>query len=186
MVFISGFAYTLGRTAAYAVLGWLIIHSLLSIPQVAQFLQTHMGKILGPLLIISGLFLLEAISLRLPGLSLPQEHHNNLVESGAPGAFILGLVFALAFCPLSAALFLGSLIPSALSSKAGALLSVIYGAGTGIPVLLFAVAIALGVSSLSHWFHRVTKLEYYTRRMTWVIFILVGLYYTWFYIMKLF
>lgn len=80
MVFISGFAYTLRCTAAYAVLGWLIIHSLLSIPQVAQFLQTHMGKMLGPLLIISGLFLLEAI-----GLSLSQEHHNNLVESGAPG-----------------------------------------------------------------------------------------------------
>lgn len=82
----------------------------------------------------------------------------------------------MAFCPLSAALFFGSLIPLALSSKAGALLPGIYGVGTGIPVLLFAVAIALGVSSLSHWFPRVTKLEYYTRRMTGVIFILVGLF----------
>ncbi|MCU0652129.1 MAG: aromatic aminobenezylarsenical efflux permease ArsG family transporter [Candidatus Omnitrophica bacterium] len=186
LVFISGLAYTLGRMVSYAVLGWIIINSLLSVPQVAQFLQKYMSKALGPLLIVTGLILLEVITLRLPGIALSEKHHNKLAESGAPGAFILGFIFALAFCPISAALFFGSLIPLALNNKAGVLLPFIYGIGTGLPVLIFAVAIALGISSMSHWFHRITKLEYYTRRITGVIFILVGLYYIGIYILKLF
>jgi len=186
MVFLSGLAYTIGRMAAYAVLGWIIISSLLSVPQVAQFLQKYMVKALGPLLIITGLFLLEVITIKLPGVVLSQKHHNKLVESGAPGAFFLGLIFALAFCPVSAALFFGSLIPLALNSNAGTLLPFIYGIGTGLPVLAFAVAIALGVTSLSHWFNKITKLEFYTRRITGVIFVLVGFYYTGIYILKLF
>ena len=186
MVFISGLAYTLGRMVAYAVLGWIIISSLLSVPEVAQFLQKYMVKALGPLLIITGLFLLEVITIKLPGVALSQKHHNKLVESGAPGAFLLGIIFALAFCPVSAALFFGSLIPLALNNKAGILLPFIYGIGTGLPVLMFAIAIALGVTSMSRWFHKITKIEYYTRRITGIIFILVGLYYSGLYIVKLF
>jgi cytochrome c biogenesis protein CcdA len=186
LVFISGLAYTLGRMVAYAILGWIIISSLLSVPQVAQFLQRYMGKTLGPVLIITGLILLEIITIRLPGLSLSQKHHNKLAESGAPGAFLLGFIFALAFCPISAALFFGSLIPLAINNKAGVLLPFIYGVGTGLPVLIFAVAIALGVTSLSRWFYRVTRLEYYMRRLTGVIFILAGAYYIWVYIMPVF
>jgi len=186
LVLISGMAYTLGRMVAYAVLGWIIISSLLSVPQVAQFLQKYMGKALGPLLILTGLILLEIISIRLPGLSLSQKHHTKLAESGAPGAFLLGFIFALAFCPISAALYFGSLIPLAINSKSGIVLPFIYGIGTGLPVLVFAVAIALGVTSLSRWFNRITRLEYYTRKITGVVFILVGLYYTGIYIFRLF
>jgi len=186
LVFISGLAYTLGRMVSYAVLGWIIINSLLSVPQVAQFLQKYMGRALGPLLILTGLILLEIITIRLPGLSLSQKHHNKLAESGAPGAFFLGFIFALAFCPVSAALYFGSLIPLAISNKSGVVLPFIYGIGTGLPVLVFAVAIALGVTSLSHWFHRVTKLEYYTRKTTGVVFILIGLYYIGVYVLRLF
>lgn len=186
LVFISGLAYTLGRVVSYAALGWIIINSLLSVPQTAQFLQKYMGKALGPILIITGLFLLEVITLRLPSIALSEKHHNKLVESGALGAFLLGFIFALAFCPISAALFFGSLIPLAINSKVGTLLPFVYGVGTGLPVLVFALAIALGVTSLSHWFHKITKLEYYTRRITAVIFILVGLYYSGAYILRLF
>lgn len=186
LVFISGLAYTFGRMVSYAILGWIIINSLLSVPQVAQFLQRYMGKILGPILVLTGLILLGIINIRLPGLSLSQKHHNKLTESGAPGAFLLGFIFALAFCPISAALFFGSLIPLALNSKTGTLLPLIYGVGTGLPALIFVVAVALGVTSLSHWFYKITKLEYYTRKITGVIFILVGLYYAEIYILQLF
>lgn len=186
LVFISGLAYTIGRMVSYALLGWIIISSLLSVPQVAQFLQKYMGKALGPILILTGLILLEIITIRLPGVSLSQKHHKSIAESGAPGAFLLGFIFALAFCPISAALFFGSLIPLAINSKSGIVLPFIYGIGTGLPVLVFAVAIALGVTSLSHWFHRITRLEYYTRKITGVVFILVGLYYTGIYILRLF
>lgn len=181
-VALSGIAYTLGRMAAYAALGWFIIHSLLSIPQTAQFLQKYMGKALGPFLILAGLFLLELITVHLPGISLSDKQHNRLVESGAPGAFLLGFVFALALCPVSAALFFGSLIPLALNSKVGDMLPFVYGLGTGLPVFLFAVAIALGVTSLSRWFHKISRAEYYTRRITGIIFILVGVYYSAIYI----
>jgi cytochrome c-type biogenesis protein len=186
LVFVSGLAYTLGRMFAYAALSWIIINSLLSVPQTAQFLQKYMGKALGPLLIFTGLILLEIITIRLPRLSLSQKHHNKLAESGAPGAFLLGSIFALAFCPVSAALFFGSLIPLAINSKSGIALPFIYGIGTGLPVLVFAVAIALGVTSLSNWFHKITRLEYYTRKITGAIFIIVGLYYAGIYILGLF
>lgn len=183
-VFISGLAYTLGRMVSYALLGWIIINSLLSVPQVARFLQKYMGIALGPLLIFAGLVLLEVITLRIPGLSLSPKHQNKLVDSGALGAFLLGIIFALAFCPISAALFFGSLIPLALNSKSGIVLPFIYGIGTGLPVFIFAVVIALGVTSLSRWFKRITRLEYYTRKITGVVFILVGLYYAGVYILR--
>jgi len=185
LVFISGLAYTLGRMISYAILGWIIISSLLSVPEIARFLQKYMGKALGPLLILTGLILLEIIQFRLPGLSLSQKHHKRIAESGAPGAFLLGFMFALAFCPISAALFFGSLIPLAISSKGGIVLPFIYGIGTGLPVLVFAVAIALGVKSLSRWFHKLTRLEYHMRKVTGVIFLIVGAYYTAIYILNI-
>lgn len=186
LVFISGLAYTIGRMVSYAALGWIIINSLLSVPQAAQFLQKYMGKALGPLLILAGLVLLEVITFRLPGLSFSQKHHNRLAEAGAPGAFLLGFIFALAFCPIAAALFFGSLIPLAINSKSGIVLPFIYGIGTGLPVLVFAVALAAGITSLSRWFHKLTRLEYYMRVITGLIFVLVGLYYIGIYILKIF
>lgn len=186
LVFISGTAYTIGRMISYSVLGWILISSLLNIPPVAQFLQKYMTKALGPILIITGLFLLDFLKFNLPGFSISEKHQNKLAASGAIGAFGLGLIFALAFCPISAALFFGSLIPLALNSKAGTLLPFIYGIGTGLPVLIFAVAIALGVTSISYWFHRITKLEHYTRKITGAIFIIAGLYYIVIYILKIF
>jgi len=185
-VLLSGIAYTVGRMATYAALGFILINSILSIPQVAQFLQKYMAKALGPILIITGLILLDVIKINLPGLSLSQKHSNKLVEAGVPGAFLLGAIFALAFCPVSAALFFGSLIPLALQSKFGVTLSFIYGIGTGLPVLVFTVAIAAGITSLSHWFHKLTRLEYYMRIVTGATFVLVGIYYTGIYILKLF
>lgn len=186
LVLLSGVAYTVGRMTAYALLGFVLISSILRVAQAAQFLQKYITPALGPVMVITGLVLLEIIKINLRGLSVSYERQNKLVAAGAPGAFLLGVIFALAFCPISAALFFGSLIPLALNNRAGMLLPFVYGAGTGLPVLIFAVAIALGVTSLSRWFERLTKLEYYTRRLTGVIFILTGLYYTGVYIFKLF
>ena len=185
-VLLSGIAYTVGRMVTYTILGFILINSMLSIPQVAQFLQKYMAKALGPILIVTGLILLDVIKINFPGLSLSQKHHNKLAEAGVPGSFLLGAVFALAFCPVSAALFFGSLIPLALSHKLGVALPFIYGIGTGLPVLVFAIAIAMGVTSLSHWFNKLTKLEYYMRKATGGIFIVVGLYYIGVYFLKLF
>ena len=94
----------------------------------------------------------------------------------------MGAIFALSFCPISAALFFGSLIPLALNSKVSIILPFFYGIGTGLPVIVFAVGISLGVLSVSRWFHKVATLEKYTKKVTGFIFVLVGLYFIWNYI----
>jgi cytochrome c biogenesis protein CcdA len=186
MVFWSGLAYTLGRMTAYLVLGIIIILSLAGVPSVANFLQKYMNKILGPLLIIVGLFLIDTLRLNVSGFSVSAERQNKLAESGVFGSFVLGVIFALSFCPISAALFFGSLIPLAVKSEFGIVFPFIYGIGTGLPVLIFAVGISLGVHSMANWFNKVAKLELYMRKVTGAIFILVGAYYVWAYIFSTF
>jgi len=156
LVFISGCAYTSGRMISYSLLGFLIIRSLLSVPILANFLQKNMNKAFGPILVITGIILLDIIKLSFSSFSLSQKHQDKLAGSGAIGSFILGLIFALVFCPVSAALFFGSLIPLSLNHKTGIFFPLIYGIGTGFPVLLFAVVIALGVTSLNKLFHHIT------------------------------
>lgn len=185
-VFLAGLAYTLGRMFSYAILGILIIKSVLAVPESAQFLQKYVVKAMGPILILTGLIVLKVIKLKFSRLTLSEKHRNDLIEAGAPGAFILGAFFALAFCPVSAALFFGSLIPLSLNHKMGIILPLIYGIGTGLPVLFFAVTIAVGVSSLNKWFSKLTVLELYMRKITGAIFILAGLYYSGIYLVKIF
>ena len=175
----AGFAYMLGRMLAYAILGVLIIKSLLSVPAVAHFLQGNMNKLFGPALLVVGIFLLDIFKFSFPGVNFSCERQNRMADSGLWGALGLGSLFALSFCPVSAALFFGSLIPLALKTKDGAVLPLFYGLGTGLPVLFFAIAIVFGVKSLNQWFHKLARLELYTRRITGVIFVLVGIYYIW-------
>jgi len=182
-VLLSGISYTVGRMLAYAILGFLIVKSLLSVPLVANFLQKYMNKALGPILIIAGLFLLDILKFNIPSLAISEKDQKNIAESGMFGAFILGFIFALSFCPISAALFFGSLIPIAINNKFGLSLPFIYGIGTGLPVLIFAIGIVFGVASLSRWFHKVVKLEIYARKITGAIFIAVGAYYIFAYIL---
>ncbi|HJX31309.1 MAG TPA: aromatic aminobenezylarsenical efflux permease ArsG family transporter [Thermodesulfobacteriota bacterium] len=179
----AGIAYTFGRMVSYALVGFIIVQSLLSVPVIAQFLQKYMNKLLGPTLIISGLFLLEVLKVNISGFALSSEKQNKLAQKGGViGSFVLGLLFALSFCPISAGLFFGSLIPLALQSKYGSTLPFIYGLGTGLPVLLFSVGLAFGAQSVTKWFHRVGRLEYYARKITGVIFIVAGLFYLWTYV----
>ena len=178
----AGSAYTFGRMIAYAVLGMIIITSIISVPSAANFLQKYMNRILGPILLVVGLFLLNVIRLNISGFSLSKEKQESLAGSGAKGAFLLGAIFALSFCPISAALFFGSLIPLALNSKVGIMLPFFFGIGTGLPVILFSIGIALGILSVSRWFHKIAALEKYTRKITGVIFVLVGVYFIWNYV----
>jgi len=179
-VFFSGLSYSFGRMAAYAILGFLIISSFLSVPLLANFLQKYMNRALGPILILTGVVLIDLIKINIPGVSLSQKQQNKLSDSGIFGSFLLGIIFALSFCPVSAGLFFGSLIPLSLNNRLGIFFPFIYGIGTGLPVLVFATAIALGITSLSKWFNWLSKAETYIRRITGIIFILIGLYYLFF------
>ena len=182
MVLWSGFSYTLGRMTAYVIIGVILISSLAGIPATANFLQKYMNKILGPVLIVVGLFLLDILKLKFLDFSISRDRQNKLAEMGIFGSFALGAIFALSFCPISAALFFGSLIPLALNNNFGIAFPFIYGIGTGLPVVIFAIGITLGVQSIAHWFNKMTKLEIYMRKITGTIFILVGIYFLWFHI----
>ena len=183
VVFLSSIAYVLGRMVTYAVIGTVIIASLVSVPSIANFLQIYLNKIIGPILLIVGLFLLDVIRFSSFSFSLSHEKQNKLAESGIGGAFLLGMLFALSFCPIATALFFGSLIPLALNSKIGMAYPFIYGIGTGIPVAIFALGIVFGVKSFSKWFHKTAKLELWARKITGVIFLVVGIYFVWSHIM---
>ncbi|HSM52481.1 MAG TPA: aromatic aminobenezylarsenical efflux permease ArsG family transporter, partial [Thermoanaerobaculia bacterium] len=139
-------AYVVGRAIAYAAVAFVVVSGLLSIPGVAMFLQQQGQRWLGPILLLTGLVLLGAIPLRLPGSGRLGRLGERAGRRGLGGALLLGALFALAFCPVSAALFFGSLIPLALAEESRLLLPLLYGVGTGIPVVAIAVPLALGAT----------------------------------------
>ncbi len=176
-VFWSGMCYTLGRVTTYVVLGLAIIYSVVSVPVIAIFLQKYMNKILGPLLLLTGLYLVGVIKFQFSSRTISDEKQKSLASSGLGGAFLLGVIFALSFCPISAALYFGSLIPLSLSHKFGITLPLIYGIGTALPVIIFSLAISFGITSAFKWFGHVARVEAYVRKVTGAIFILAGIYY---------
>jgi len=177
MVFVSGFLYNLGRMIAYVLLGVLLVASVLSIPEVARFLQQYMNKLLGPILIVAGMFLLELLKFGGSGSRIGEKMQRRVDRSGVWGAFLLGFVFALSFCPVSAALFFGSLIPLSIKHSSAILFPSVYGIGTGLPVIVFAILIAMGTRYVGGLFEKLTQIEVWARRITGVVFILVGIYY---------
>ena len=176
-VFNSGVFYTLGRVIGYTALGVLITSSLLSIPQTSYFLQHYLNKILGPVLIIAGLLLLGVVNMPFLSTSVSVKTAERVKDFGAFGSLLLGVLFALSFCPISAAIFFGSLLPLALKNSSQVVMPSLYGMGTGLPVLGFAVVLAFGVTNLEKVFRQVRVLEYWMKKVTGIVFILVGIYY---------
>ena len=80
-------------------------------------------------------------------------------------------------CPVSAALFFGSLIPLTVQNNSPTILPSLYGIGTGLPVLVFAIIITSGTRNISRVFNAVTRTEYWARKITAWIVIAVGIYY---------
>ena len=177
LVLTTGLLYTLGRTLVYVALAVLIVASLLAIPKVSAFLRHYMDLVLGPLLIIVGMFLLELISFSKGGGGISQGMQAKVDRAGIWGGLLLGMLFALSFCPTSAALFFGSLISLATDHNSRVVLPLLYGVGTAVPVVVFAVIIALGAQYLSKAFNVLSKIELWARRITGGVFLLVGIFY---------
>ena len=176
-VLLSGITYTAGRSLAYGLLGALLVFSLLSASAVSLALQKHMNRVLGPVLILVGMVLLDLLPIRLPTRGAESRARAWAENGGVWGAAALGILFALSFCPISAALFFGSLLPLAIRHESPWLVPSIYGVGTGLPVLVFALALGLGTGSVAGIFRRVTQAERWARLATGAIFIAVGIYY---------
>lgn len=173
-----GLLYALGRAFAYAALASLIVYVGVNTMQISSFIQAYGEKLLGPLLLAIGIVMLEIVKINIPGSGTRMASlQAKLADKGYLGAFLLGVVFALAFCPFSAVLFFGMLLPLALKTGDAVLLPSVFGLATGLPVVLFSVLLAKGVSKLSQTLKEVQKFEKGTRLAVGAVFILVGLYY---------
>jgi cytochrome c biogenesis protein CcdA len=177
-VLMSGALYTTGRSLVYLALGAVSVWSLMSLVSVSSFLQGTFSRLLGPLLIALGLLLLGVFELAVPSVAVGDGLRTRVDRAGVWGAGVLGLVFALAFCPVSAGLFFGGLVPLAVERESPLLLPLVYGIGTAMPVAVFAVLLAAGVGWLGKALDRVQEFEIWARRVTAVVFIGVGVYET--------
>jgi len=172
----SGILYSLGRMIVYIAIAVLAVVSLLSLPEVSFFLESNMHKIIGPILIIVGIVLLDVLPISFSTSFLTNSVQARAEKWGIWGSGILGVVFALTFCPLSAALFFGSLIPLAVDGKSAVVMPSVYGLGTALPVFGFAIVMAFGMKSLGKFFDKLTQMEKWARKATAFIFIAAGLY----------
>jgi cytochrome c-type biogenesis protein len=175
-VLLAGAAYTLGRALAYAGLAFVLVRGVLSIPAIAIVLQRHMNQILGPLLVVVGMFLLGMLGSGVSTSVGSDEVRRRAARGGLTGAVFLGVLFALSFCPVSAALYFGSLIPMAVDHQASGVLPVVYGIGTGFPVLVLGGVVGGGGQVLGTVLRRLTRVELWARRVTGWVFVAVGVY----------
>ena len=173
---LSGLSYSLGRAIAYTALGAVVVFGLLSIPGVSNFLQRYMNKLLGPLLIIVGMYLLGLLGFKLATSVGSQKLRERAAGGGIWGAGFLGILFALSLCPVSAALFFGSLVPLAVAQNSEVILPMLYGIGTGLPVVGVAALISSGSQFLGSALRRLDDVQRWATRVTGVVFVVVGVY----------
>jgi cytochrome c biogenesis protein CcdA len=174
---ITSILYTLGRILTYSVIGILIIKVGLEIPGLANAIQNTGDKIIGPTLIAVGIVLLFSNRLRFGSGGGLSPFGERISHWGMAGGFLLGIIFALAFCPYSAVLYFGVLIPLALKSTGGTGLPTVFAIATGLPVLIFGLALSFGVSRVSSWFNTLTRAQTAIRIATSWVLIGVGIYY---------
>ncbi len=181
-VLLSGWFYTLGRTAAYVILGVAILGAFewlaVSGGEVSRFLQRYVNQALGPVLILVGMLLLgmlgSSFSLNLAGQGVQERAgRGSVLWSGG-----LGFLFALSFCPVSAGLFFGGLLTLSAANRSAVLLPTIFGVGTALPVIVFAFLIAFASEYVGRAFNRLRQIERWVRTITGIVFILAGVYYS--------
>jgi cytochrome c biogenesis protein CcdA len=176
-VLLSGILYSMGRAFSYTLIG-LILYFGASKFHVARLFQQNGEKYLGVLLIIIGLIMLNVIRLDFLGKSNFQERLSERFKGkGLWGSFLIGVVFALAFCPYSGALYFGVLIPMTISSASGLYLPVVFAIGTGLPVIVFTYLLVFAAHRVSGVFNRITKIERVIRYVAGGVFVLAGIYY---------
>ena len=177
-VLLAGLMYTLGQMTAYGILAMLVVSSLLSAPIISLNLQRYLVPFLGPALILVGMVLLGLLTFGGVGVSPGSALQQRLARGGAWGAALLGIVFALSFCPVSAAYFFGSLIPLALQCRSPVIVPSLYGLGTGLPVLTFAVLLTYNAWLAGKVFNGLSAVEWWAQRGTGAVLVLLGIYLT--------
>ena len=174
----SSAAYIGGRMAAYTVLAIVLVAGVFSTPAVAEFLRTKMAGLIGPGLILLGMLVAGWLPLRIPGVGGINSLGTRLAQRGFAGEFLMGAVFALAFCPVSAALFFGGLLPTVIQSGSTVALPVVYGVGTALPVVVAVVLLACGIGMAGERLQKLQHLGAHLQRGTGWVLIAVGVWLT--------
>lgn len=175
-VFMKGLVYTLGRAISYTTLA-LVIYLGAGKMNVSMLFQGWGEKLLGPLMIFIGLFMLDIIRIKFPGLSGLTDKIGEKSKGSYWSTLLLGMVFALAFCPYSGVLYFVMLIPITVASVSGLYLPVLFAIATALPVIVFAWLLAYTVGSVGKLYNHIKTFELWFRRIVSVIFIGVGIYY---------
>lgn len=175
---LNGLLYTLGRGISYTILALLIYFGLSSF-KISGIFQGWGNKVLGPILIIIGLVMFNVIKINIKGSGDKIEKIKVwLSNKGYTGSLLLGMIFALAFCPYSGVLFFGALMPLVLKSTGGVFLPPFFALGTGLPVIFFAFVIAFSMQKISRIFQIMQKAEKVMRYAVASVFVITGIYYT--------
>jgi cytochrome c-type biogenesis protein len=175
-----GLFYTLGRMLTYVTIAALIVWFGMNIQFISLGLQKYGEKLLGPLLIIIGIFMLGIIKINaLKSNRKLEAIKEKLAGKGLLGSFFLGVVFALAFCPFSAVLFFGMLIPLAIKMGDGLLIPAVFAFATGLPVIILSSILVHSLSKLSRIMNRIQQIESLLQKIVGVAFIIAGSYYIW-------
>lgn len=174
-VLLGGLIYTLGRGFSYSVLALILFFGANAL-RISSPLARYGEKLIGPLLLLIGLVMLDLIPMRFPSLSglyrkLERRGNRSYIHD-----FLLGAVFALAYCSYSGVMYFGLLIPMTIASAAGLVLPILFALGTSLVVILFAVLIAFAISGLNRWFDGLKHIERWLRRGVAVLFIGLGLW----------
>ena len=175
-VFINGLLYTFGRAITYTIIPLIIFFGADQF-KFSGFFQQYGEKFLGPLLIIIGLFMLNIFKINFPGMSGLTSKMQNRTKWGYLNVILLGIAFALAFCPFSGVLFFGMLVPITVSSASGLYLPIVFAIATGIPVIIFAWILAFSIGSIGGIYNKLKNFEIWFRRVVAVLFIIIGVYY---------
>lgn len=180
-IFLNGLLYTLGRVLSYTLLGVILIVVLkggASMFGIQQTVGVWGEFVLGPLLVAIGLFMLFADRLNLPKFGF-NGNAEGLLKKGGWGALLIGILFALAFCPTSGVFYFGMLIPLSATVPAGYLLPVVFAVATSLPVLVVAWVLAFSVQQIGRLYGRMQVLQRWMNLLVGGVFILTGIYYCW-------
>lgn len=171
-------AYTLGRIAAYVAVAGLLALGVASAPVISGGLQRWMAPLLGPLLVLTAMVLLGLIPLPFQVAFASQARAEKWASRGLLGEMLLGFLFALSFCPVSAALFFGSLVPLALGSGLIAVPVIVYGIGTAAPVAGFALLMIFSARAASNLAGGISRFQPWIVKTTGVLLLIAGLFLT--------
>lgn len=178
-VLYEGLLYSLGRIAAYFLLGAMLIYIIREGADTFSLEKTigNWGEIiLGPALLLIGMYMLVNKYINLPKLNLTSSIDGEKF-SGSWGSLALGVLFALAFCPSSGLFYFGLLIPMSASTSGGYLLPLAFGLATALPVIAVAWIIAYSVSGIGRFYNRMQTFQKWFNLLVAIIFIGIGIYY---------